>query len=76
MGAGPPGLDVRDLEGGVARHGDPGHLQAVGHRGPIARLVRRGPRDHEQDPVQAAGLAARLGQDQVAQVDRVERPAE
>ena len=43
-------------------------------RRPIARLVRRLARHHEPDPVEPARLAALLGQDQVPQVDRVERP--
>ena len=76
MRAGPRGLDVGDLERRVAGDRDPGHLQAMGDRRPVAPLVRRRAGDHEPDPVQAARLAALLGQDQVAQVDRVERPAE
>ena len=76
VGAGAAGLDLGDLEGGVAGRGDPRHLQAVGHRRPAGRLVRRRPRHHEPDPVQRAGLAAGLGQEQVPQVDRVERAAE
>jgi hypothetical protein len=73
---GPAGLQVRDLERRVPRHRDAHHLQAVGHGRPLARLVRRRAGDHEPDPVQPARLAARLGQDQVSQVDRVERPPE
>ena len=34
-------LDLRDLERRVARDGDPDHLQAIGDRRPVARLVRR-----------------------------------
>ena len=41
-----------------------------------ARLVRRRARPPRTRPGPAARLAARLGQDQVPQVDRVERPAE
>jgi hypothetical protein len=59
----------------MAGDGDPDHFQAVGHRGPAPRLVRRGPGEYEPDPIQAAHLATLLGQDQVAEVDRVERPA-
>ena len=32
--------------------------------------------DHKPDPVQPAGLAALLGQDQVPEMDRIERAAE
>ena len=76
MRAGAAGLELGDLEVGVAGDGDPGHLQAVGHRRPVAPLVRGRAGDHEPEPVQLAGLATLLGQDQVPEVDRVERAAE
>ena len=44
-------------------------------RRPAPRLVRRRAGRDQPDPVQAAGLPALLGQDQVPQVDRVECPA-
>ncbi len=44
MEAWPVRLDLGDLESGVAGgDGDPGHLQAVGHGGPITQLVKAEP---------------------------------
>ena len=74
--AGAPGLDLGDLEGRVAGDRDPGHLEAMSDRRPVSPLVRRSAGDDEPDPVEPAGLAALLGQDQVAEMDRVERAAE
>ena len=76
MRAGPARLELRYRKRGMARGRDPDHLQAIGDRSPVARLVRRRAGDHKPDLVKPAGLAAALGQDQVPQVDRIKRPPE
>ena len=74
--AGAAGLDLGNLEGLVAGDRDPGHLDAVRDRRAVSPLVRRSARDDKPDPVEPAGLAALLGQDQVAEMDRIECAAE
>ena len=74
--AGSAGFDLGNLEGRIAGRRDPGHLQAMSYRSAVSPLVRRCTCNHKPDAVQPAGLAALLGQDQVAEMNRVERAAE
>ena len=74
--AGAPGLDLGNLKGLVAGDRDPGHLDAVRDRRAVPTFVRGSARDDKPDPVEPAGLAALLGQDQVAEMDRIECAAE
>ncbi len=74
--AGSAGFDLGNLEGRIAGGRDPDHLQAMSDRRAVSPLVRRSTGDHKPDAVQPAGLAALLGQDQVAEMNRVERAAE
>ncbi len=60
----------------MSGNGDPRHLQAIGDRRPLSFLMRRRAGDHEPDAIQRARLAALLGQNQMAQMDRIKRPAE
>ena len=76
VGARPSGLDLRDVERRMPGHGDPGHLQAIRDTRLAAGLVRRLARHDEPDTVQTTRLTALLGQDQVSQMDRVERASE
>ena len=61
----------------MPRDGQFEHLAALLEPGdPAVRLVRRVGARHEPDLVEPGLVAALLGQDQVAHVDRVERAAE
>ncbi len=59
----------------MPRNGDPRHFEPVFDVGPPPRLVRRRARDDEPDSVKPARFPARLSEDQMTQVDRVERAA-
>lgn len=70
-------LDPRKLEAIVARDRQGDHREAMlrlGHR--LLRLVGRDPCRDEEDALQPERFAHRLGDRQMAVVDRVERPAE
>jgi hypothetical protein len=56
---------------------DSDHLDAVRYRSPAyGGLVRGRSRNHEPNSLEPAGFPATFRQDQVPDMDRVERPAE
>src|SRR5262249_30921579 len=76
-GARPAHLDVGDGEGRMAGDGEGGQRVRAERGGdPARRLVRRRPRRDEDHPIEREPFAERLGQEQVSEVDGVERPAE
>src|SRR5262245_57285082 len=69
-------LDWLNAKCGVAGNRQLHHLDAlIEARQVLALLVRRDVCRHKPDLVEAPLLAALLGEDQMAQVDGVERPA-
>jgi len=70
-------LDVRDGEARVLADGQLGHPEPMLHRRQFGRgLVGRHRGRHEEDAVEGQGLAELVGEEQVAEVNRVERAPE
>src|SRR5262249_57709307 len=73
------GLDLNRArhEAGMARDGEANHGVAVERRNEADRwFVRRRARRHEQDAVELEALAEGFREDEVPQMDRVERAAQ
>ena len=76
MRAGPVGVDVRDAEGVVARDRQLGHPHARCHRGQTAPLlVGRVAGGDKVNEIQVELIARFLGQNQVADMNRIKRAA-
>ncbi len=69
-------LDLRDGKVRVPGNGDPDHLDPIRHRRSIAALVRGLAGNDKPDLIQRQRFPARLGKDQMTQVDRIEGAAE
>ena len=69
-------LDFGDIESGMAGDRQPRHLDSIAGRDVRSRFVRRKSGDDEPNAVQFARFAARFRQNQMTQMNRVERTAE